>query len=47
MKEKHRLEVAADIVERAFEDRFEVETAVSGTRMLATSSAEETSVLLP
>ena len=45
LEEKHGLEVAADIVERAFEDRFEVETAASGTRMLATSSAEETSVL--
>lgn len=45
LEENHGLEVAADIVERAFEDLFEVETAVSGTRILATSSAEETSVL--
>jgi zeaxanthin glucosyltransferase len=45
LEEKHGLEVAADIVERAFEDRFAVETAASGTRMLATSSAEETSLL--
>jgi zeaxanthin glucosyltransferase len=39
------LEVAADIIERAFEDRFEDESAVIGTRRLAVSSAEETSFL--
>jgi len=43
LEEKQGLEVAADIIERAFEDRFEA--TVGGTRMLATSSAEETSVL--
>ena len=39
------LDVAADIIERVFEDHFEDKPAVARTRMLATSSAEETSFL--
>jgi zeaxanthin glucosyltransferase len=42
LSETRGLEVAADIVERAFEDRFEDKF---GSRMLAISSAEETSFL--
>jgi zeaxanthin glucosyltransferase len=42
LSETRGLEVAADIVERAFEDRFEDKFR---SRMLATSSAEETSFL--
>jgi zeaxanthin glucosyltransferase len=45
LEETKGLEVAADIIERAFEDRFEDESAAIRTRMLATSSAEETSFL--
>jgi hypothetical protein len=45
LKETRGLDVAADIIERVFEDRFEDKPAVSRTPMLATSSAEETSFL--
>jgi zeaxanthin glucosyltransferase len=45
LTETRGLDVAADIIERVFEDHFEDKTAVSRTRMLATSSAEETSFL--
>ena len=37
LEETDGLEVAADIVERAFEDRFEDKPAVNRTRMLATN----------
>ena len=42
LSEARGLEVAADVVERAFEDRFEDKFP---SRMLATSPAEETSFL--
>jgi zeaxanthin glucosyltransferase len=45
LAETRGLDVAADIIERAFEERFEDQSAVIRTRMLAASSAEETSFL--
>jgi zeaxanthin glucosyltransferase len=45
LAETRGLEVAVDIVEQAFEDRFEDKSAEIRTRMLATSSAEDTAFL--
>jgi zeaxanthin glucosyltransferase len=46
LEETRGLEMAADIIERAFGDRFEDNSTGNRLRMLVTSSAEETSVLL-
>jgi zeaxanthin glucosyltransferase len=45
LEETRGLEVAADIIEHAFEDNFEDNSAGNRSRILASSSAEETSVL--